>query len=132
MNRPVWLFSMDSEQFFAPPTTTASLQAYFQQYGVSAAATDIELVHFHEPADIARWLRQWHAQLRQRAEQALESGLQPVIGFSFYTWNAAEFLELAAQLKSDLPGLLSFAGGPHVQQAEDYLGVDPLDVIVLG
>ncbi|MCZ6829248.1 MAG: cobalamin-dependent protein, partial [Gammaproteobacteria bacterium] len=132
MNRPVWLFSMDSEQFFAPPTTTAALTAYFQKYGASAASTDIELVHFHDSAAITSWLTEWQVQQRPRAERALQLGLQPAIGFSFYTWNAAEFLELAAALKADLPGLLSFAGGPHVQQAEDYLGVDPLDAIVLG
>ena len=132
MNRPVWLFSMDSEQFFAPPTTTAALTAYFRKYGASASRTDIELVHFRDADELASWQELWRTQLRPRAEQALQSGLQPVVGFSFYTWNAAEFLDLAAALKADLPGLLSFAGGPHVQQAEDYLGVDPLDVIVLG
>ncbi|MCB1841576.1 MAG: radical SAM protein, partial [Halioglobus sp.] len=54
------------------------------------------------------------------------------IGFSFYTWNAAEFLTLAADLRATLPELLIVAGGPHVQQAEDYLGIDPIDVIFLG
>ena len=29
-------------------------------------------------------------------------------------------------------GLVIAAGGPHVQQAEDYLGIDPIDVIFLG
>jgi radical SAM superfamily enzyme YgiQ (UPF0313 family) len=123
---------MDSEQFFAPPTTNAALQAYFQHYGASAAETAIELVHFHDSAAIGRWLMEWKTGLRSRAEEALREGLQPVIGFSFYTWNAAEFLELATTLKTDLPALISIAGGPHVQQAEDYLGVDPLDFIVLG
>jgi hypothetical protein len=132
VNRPVWLFSMDSEQFFAPPTTTAALTAYFQKYGASADGTDVELVHFRDSKAIALWLDKWKTQLRSQAEQALQLGLQPVIGFSFYTWNAAEFLDLAATLKADLPGLTSIAGGPHVQQAEDYLGVDPLDAIVLG
>ena len=56
MQRPVWLLSMDSEQFNAPPTTTASLAAYFRSYGASAAATDIELVHFQRADDIAPWL----------------------------------------------------------------------------
>ncbi len=54
------------------------------------------------------------------------------MGFSFYTWNAAEFLALAGELKRLLPDLLIVAGGPHVQQAGDYLGVDPIDVIFLG
>jgi hypothetical protein len=31
-----------------------------------------------------------------------------------------------------LPQLMTVAGGPHVQQAEDYLGIDPIDVIFLG
>ena len=32
------------------------------------------------------------------ARAALERGRQPVVGFSCYTWNAAEFLEAARQL----------------------------------
>jgi hypothetical protein len=132
VKRPVWLFSMDSEQFVAPPTTTAALTSYFRRYGASANATDIELVHFHDTGAVQQWLETWQSRIRPQAAAALERGLQPVIGFSFYTWNAAEFLELAHALKTDLPGLLAFAGGPHVQQAEDYLGVDPLDIIVLG
>ena len=35
VQRPVWLLSMDSEQFNAPPTTTAGLAAYFRKYGAS-------------------------------------------------------------------------------------------------
>ena len=31
--RPVWLFSMDSDQFWAAPSTTGGLKAYYQQYG---------------------------------------------------------------------------------------------------
>jgi radical SAM superfamily enzyme YgiQ (UPF0313 family) len=123
---------MDSEQFYAPPTSTAALKAYFHQYGASAASTDIELVHFRDSSAIEPWLAEWQSRLHTRAREALQLGLQPLIGFSFYTWNAAEFLELAATLKNDLPDLISIAGGPHVQQAEDYLGIDPLDVIVLG
>ena len=132
MKRPVWLFSMDSEQFVAPPTTTAALTSYFREYGASSDTTDIELVHFHDRDEIKQWLESWRTRIRSRAVDALQQDLQPVIGFSFYTWNAAEFLELALALKTDLPELLAFAGGPHVQQAEDYLGVDPLDIIVLG
>jgi len=132
LQRPVWLLSMDSEAFHAPPTTTASLHAYFARYGHSAHDTHIELVHFQGPDDIAAWLQDWqHAQLPQ-AQAAIAQGLEPVIGFSFYTWNAAEFLALAAQLRVLLPEVLMIAGGPHVQQAEDYLGVDPIDVIFLG
>ncbi len=132
MQRPVWLLSMDSEQFNAPPTTTAALTAYFRKYGASAADTAIELVHFQCGRDIADWLEDWQATGLAGARQALEAGLSPVVGFSFYTWNAAEFLALASELRQLLPGLLIVAGGPHVQQAGDYLGVDPIDVIFMG
>ena len=132
MQRPVWLLSMDSEQFNAPPTTTAALTAYFNKYGASAADTAIELVHFQCGREISDWLEHWRQEQLPGAEQALQSGLVPVVGFSFYTWNAAEFLSLAGELKQLLPDLLIVAGGPHVQQAEDYLGVDPIDVIFLG
>ena len=132
MHRPVWLFSMDSDEFHAPPTTTAALTAYFRKYGASSDATDIELVHFQGAADIAPWLARWKQEALPVATRALEAGLQPLMGFSFYTWNAAEFLSLAAKLKRLLPQLLTLAGGPHVQQAEDYLGIDPIDVIFLG
>ncbi len=132
MHRPVWLFSMDSEEFHAPPTTTAALTAYFRKYGASSATTDIDLVHFQGPDDIAPWLASWREHELPLATRALEAGLQPLIGFSFYTWNAAQFLDLVGQLKALLPQLIAVAGGPHVQQAEDYLGIDPIDVIFLG
>ncbi|MCB1731402.1 MAG: cobalamin-dependent protein [Halieaceae bacterium] len=123
---------MDSEQFNAPPTTTASLTAYFRKYGRSADATDIRLVHFHCGDDIDAWLANWQDSELARARQAAAEGLAPVVGFSVYTWNAAEFLSLARQLKQRLPELLVIAGGPHVQQAGDYLGIDPIDVVFLG
>jgi len=132
VQRPVWLLSMDSEQFNAPPTTTAALAAYFRKYGASAATTSIELVHFQSGADINAWLECWQRTGLPLAASALAAGESPVVGFSFYTWNAAEFLALAAELKRLLPELLVVAGGPHVQQAGDYLGVDPIDVIFLG
>jgi len=123
---------MDSEEFHAPPTTTAALTAYFRKYGASSGTTDIELVHFQSADDIAPWLARWRQHELPTATRALEAGLQPLIGFSFYTWNAAEFLALAGKLKALLPQLITVAGGPHVQQAEDYLGIDPIDVIFLG
>lgn len=132
MKRPVWLFSMDSDQFNSPPTTTAALTSYFRRYGRSSDQTDIELVHFRSADEIEAWLTQWHLQTRDVAVRALTRDIQPIIGFSFYTWNAAEFLFLVAELKRDLPQLLAVTGGPHVQQAEDYLGIDPVDVVVLG
>ena len=132
MNRPVWLLSMDSEQFNAPPTTTAALTSYFKMYGSSWQQTKLNLQHFSCAEDIDRWLQQWQKNGLPVARAALDAGLEPIVGFSFYTWNAAEFLALSRQLKALLPQLLIIAGGPHVQQAEDYLGIDPLDVIFLG
>jgi hypothetical protein len=132
LRRPVWLLSMDSEEFQAPPTTTASLYAYFAKYGSTAAETDIELAHFQNEAAIDVWLSKWQREQLPIARQALNAGLQPVVGFSFYTWNAAEFLSLSRELKAMLPEIQMVAGGPHVQQAEDYLGVDPIDVIFMG
>lgn len=123
---------MDSEEFQAPPTTTASLSAYFRRYGASSAHTDIELVHFQGAADITSWLRCWRDEQLPRAQAAARAGLQPVVGFSFYTWNAAEFLALSRELRQLLPQLTLVAGGPHVQQAQDYLGEEPFDVIFLG
>ena len=132
LQRPVWLVSMDSEAFHAPPTTTASLYAYFKLHGSSANDTDVELVHFQQGEDISLWLERWRVDQLPLAQAAIEAGLAPIVGFSFYTWNAAEFLQLAAQLKQLLPELLVIAGGPHVQQAEDYLGVEAVDVVFLG
>ena len=132
MNRPVWLLSMDSEEFNAPPTTTASLTAYFHRHGARSTDTDIELVHFQSPTEIDAWLASWTREQLPLAVASLAHGLPPVLGFSFYTWNAAEFLDLATRLKALLPQLLIIAGGPHVQQAEDYLGVEAIDVVFLG
>ncbi len=89
-------------------------------------------MHFQSGDDITSWLAHWQQEGLPTATRALAAGLSPVVGFSFYTWNAAEFLALAAELKRLLPTLLVVAGGPHVQQAGDYLGVDPIDVIFLG
>lgn len=132
MHRPVWLFSMDSEEFHAPPTTTAALTAYYRKYGSNSARTDIELVHFQAQEEIDNWLSRWQEEGLPVARRALRAGLQPLLGFSFYTWNAAGFLDLVSKMKALLPELLIVAGGPHVQQAEDYLGIDPIDVIFLG
>ncbi|MDH5671501.1 MAG: radical SAM protein [Myxococcales bacterium] len=133
MKRPVWLLSLDSDQFLAPPTTTAGLKAYFQVHGRSADATDIELVHFRAAEDVGRWLTgAWDNEHRLRAEQARLRGLSPVVGLSMYTWNAAEFLAAAAHLRRSCPDLTLIAGGPHVQRAFDYVGVEPIDVVVLG
>ena len=132
MKRPVWLFSMDSEQFSAAPMTTGGLKAYYQRYGQRAADTDIELVHFLQRENIPAWRDHWRDTLLPRARAALQAGQVPVAGFSFYTWNAAEFLELVRFLRESLPELMIVAGGPHVQQAEDYIPCDPIDAVVLG
>jgi hypothetical protein len=123
---------MDTQNFVAPPTTTAALKAYYRAFGEKFDETDIELVHFRDADHIHCWLSEWQETHEARASEAIQRGLQPVIGFSFYTWNAAEFLDLVRVLKQSLPELLSVAGGPHIQQAEGYLGQDPIDVIVLG
>jgi len=133
MRRPVWLFSMDTEQFCAPPLTTGALKACFLARGRTAADTDVELVHFLEREQVAVWERTaWPDVVRPRALAALAAGVQPVFGLSCYTWNVAEFLALAERIAAEAPGALIVAGGPHVQRAEDFLGIDPLDVVVLG
>lgn len=131
--RPVWLFSMDSDQFCAPPLTTGGLTAYFRKHGQSSTVTDITLVHFQQPADITRWLDEvWASQAKAEAERAVAAGITPVAGFSCYTWNTDLFLEVMDRLAEDCPGLMIVAGGPQVQKPEDYLGRTPIDVIALG
>jgi len=133
MRRPVWLFSMDTEQFDAPPMTTGALVAHYVAKGVAAARTDIELVHFLSADDLQDWLdRQWTGPVQARAEAAIDAGLEPVFGFSCYTWNVAEFVDIARLVKTTFPRALVVAGGPHVQRAEDFLFEDGFDAIVLG
>ena len=133
MQRPVFLFSMDTEQFFGPPMTTGALKAYFLVHGGSAAETDVELVHFRDRADVTSWLAvDWPERIAPRVREALAAGVQPVFGLSCYTWNVAEFLTLARTVKRATPGALVVAGGPHVQRAEDFLIEDGIDVVVLG
>lgn len=132
MHRPVLLLSMDSDEFQAPPTTTAALSAYYQQYGQHSAQTDIELVHFQSGQDITAWHSAWNADAFSAWSEADGFSQRPVIGFSFYTWNAAEFLDLAATLKKALPHAIIIAGGPHVQQVADYLGTEAIDVVFRG
>jgi B12 binding domain/Radical SAM superfamily len=133
MRRPVWLLSMDSEQFHAPPMTTGALAAHFQAYGRTAERTDVALVHFRDPTDVERWrVHAWEPAEGPRARAALADGLSPVIGLSCYTWNVAELLALARHVKAALPGVLVVAGGPHVQRAEDFLFDEAVDLVVLG
>lgn len=133
MQRPVWLLSLDSDTFPAAPMTTGGLKAYYQELGKHPDAVDIQLVHFvNHPEKIPQWLTQWQRDELPRAEAAIAAGLQPVMGFSVYTWNAAEFLDLMRQVKALCPQLLIVAGGPHVQKARDYLFSEAVDIIVLG
>ena len=133
MQRPIWLLSLDSDTFPAAPMTTGGLKAYYQELGKNTAQTDIELVHFvNRPERMAQWLKQWQEEELPRARLAVAQEIQPVIGFSVYTWNAAEFLDLMRQIKNLCPEILIVAGGPHVQKASDYLFSESIDVIVLG
>jgi hypothetical protein len=133
MQRPVYLFSMDTEQFFGPPMTTGALKAYFLAHGQTVAGSDVQLVHFRDRADVTTWLAvDWPERIRPRILAALAAGLEPVFGLSCYTWNVAEFLTLARTVKREVPGALVVAGGPHVQRAEDFLFEDGIDVVVLG
>lgn len=133
MKRPVWLFSMDSERFSAAPMTTGGLKACFQKYGQTAGDTDVELVHFLVRENIDPWFEeQWLLHCLPQARAAVAQGLQPVAGFSIYTWNAAEFIDLIKRMRQSCPELWIIVGGPHVQQVEDYLLVDPIDAIVVG
>jgi hypothetical protein len=132
IQRPVWLFSMDSDHFHAAPTTTGALKAYYLHYGSEAAHTDINLLHFKDDVEIQAWVEQQLLTLVEQCKTALAAGVIPVLGFSFYTWNAAEFLDLIHNLKTLCPGALVIAGGPHVQQPEDYLQQDHIDLVFMG
>jgi hypothetical protein len=133
MMRPVWLLSLDTDQFCAPPLTTGALKAHFVARGRTAATTDVELVHFPHAEDVHAWLDgAWRREGAGRARAAVAAGLEPVVGLSCYTWNVAEFLVAARRVKADAPGTLVVAGGPHVQRAEDFLTDEAIDVIALG
>jgi hypothetical protein len=113
--------------------TTGALKAFYLRYGATPDRTDVSLVHFLRAEDIDTWLRDvWDAREAPRAREAVAQGLEPVVGFSFYTWNAAEFLDVIRHLRATCPGILVVAGGPHVQRAEDYLHDDGIDAVALG
>jgi radical SAM superfamily enzyme YgiQ (UPF0313 family) len=133
MQRPVWLFSMDSEQFAAVPMTTGGLTAYFRKFGRTAKKTAIEPIHFFRFEDIGEWFeKKWETDLVREAKRALSNGLQPVMGFSFYSWNTAEFLSIIPRIRSTCPEILMVGGGPHVQLADEFLLDGSMDVIVVG
>jgi hypothetical protein len=124
---------MDTETFCGVPMTTGALKAHYLACGRHAAQTDIELTHLLEPAHLGGWIA---ADLPHRVIPAMRTaaaaGLTPVLGLSCYTWNIAEFLEIARAVKTAVPEVLVVAGGPHVQRAEDFLGSEAIDVVVLG
>ena len=122
MKKSVYLFSMDSDQFYAAPTTTATLQAYYQQYGQHSDNTEFELIHFNVDDDVEDWIN----------SSLNDTPTQTLFGLSFYTWNTAAFLELSRAIKNHCPDALIVAGGPHVQQAEDFLFDEAIDIVVLG
>jgi len=133
VQRPVWLFSLDTEQFSAVPMTTGRLKAYFQRFGRTADRCDLELVHFTMSDQIDVFLRErWDTELGPRARAAVDAGLAPVAAFSIYTWNAADFLRAIAHVRASCPGIQVVVGGPHVQRAQDFLYQDGIDVVVLG
>jgi len=112
--------------------TTGALKSYFARYGRSAAETDIELIHFKQAHEVGEFLvKGWDALHVHRARQAVLRGLSPVVGFSVYTWNAAEFLDAIQHVKRSCPGITVIVGGPHVQRAEDFLHGDGIDVVAL-
>jgi hypothetical protein len=124
---------MDTEQFGAPPLTTGALKAHFLCAGRSAVDSRVELVHFLREPDVDRWRHlDWPERILPQARARLAAGMQPVFGFSCYTWNVAQFIDIARTVKQALPGALVVGGGPHVQRAEDFLYDDGFDVIVLG
>ncbi len=113
--------------------TTGGLAAYFAKNGQTRERTEIELVHFLGADRIEPWFSdRWRPLLAGRARSAAANRAGPVLGFSFYTWNAGDFLSLIGRLKADCPGALVVAGGPHVQHAEQFLFQAGIDVVVLG
>ncbi|NOK18524.1 B12-binding domain-containing radical SAM protein [Corallococcus carmarthensis] len=131
--RPVWLLSLDVEQFTFLPLVTGGLKAWFASYGRTAAETDLSMVHFRYHTDAQRWLAsQWQATELQRARDAVARGQRPVAAFSCYTWNVPTFLTMIRAMKADCPELLVIAGGPHVQEAEAYLIQREMEVVVIG
>ncbi len=113
--------------------TTGALKAHHVARGESSARTEVELVHFLRLENFEDWLESsWPGPVSARAEAAVDAGLQPVFGFSCYTWNVAEFVDIARRVKRTFPSALVVAGGPHVQRAEDFLYEDGFDVIALG
>ena len=71
MKRPVWLLSMDTEQFCAPPLTTGALLSYFRAHGATSESTDVTLVHFLAGEEIDSWVEHgWREQIAEAAREA--------------------------------------------------------------
>ena len=133
VKRPVWLFSLDTDDFPAAPMTTGGLAAYFRGNGQTAENTDLRLVHFLSSEEArAHFQHAWPESDLPHARRALDESLQPVVGFSMYTWNAAEFLDAMHIVRASCPGVLIVAGGPHVQRPDVMLRDADMDVVVLG
>jgi hypothetical protein len=113
--------------------TTGALKAHYLSYGRRVSETEITLTHLLEPSHLGGWVAD---DLPHRVipamRKAVAAGSTPVLGLSCYTWNIAEFLEIARTVKTAVPQVLVVAGGPHVQRAEDFLGSEAIDVVVLG
>ena len=127
--RAVWLFSLDSEGFHAAPTTTGALMAWYRHHGARGAQTAFRQVHFRDAAQVSAWA---DAELQALSCMDSDPEFPPIAGLSVYTWNAAEFAWLAREIRSRCPGVVVVAGGPHVQQAADWLGTEGIDVVALG
>jgi tRNA A37 methylthiotransferase MiaB len=132
VKRPVWLFSLDTEQFAAVPMTTGRLKAYFAKFGRTAADTSVELIHFTMSEQIDPFLHgRWDGELAACANAAVDAGLSPVAAFSIYTWNASDFLRAIAHVRASCPSITIVVGGPHVQRPQDFLFEDGIDVVAL-
>lgn len=133
VRRPIWLLSMDTETFCGVPMTTGALKAHYHAYGRRTAETEIALTHLLEPSHLEGWMADdLPGVVIPAMAEAVAAGLTPVLGLSCYTWNIAAFLEIARTVKAAVPRTLVVAGGPHVQRAEDFLGSEAIDVVVLG
>ncbi|MFM7274368.1 MAG: B12-binding domain-containing radical SAM protein, partial [Gammaproteobacteria bacterium] len=128
----VWLFSLDSEGFHAAPTTTGSLIAWYLRHGARASGTAFRQVHYRERCEVASTATSLLADFARVAAECADSEFPPIAGLSVYTWNAAEFAWLAREIRRHCPGVVVVAGGPHVQQAADWLDAEGIGLVVLG
>ena len=130
--RAVWLFSLDSEGFHAAPTTTGSLIAWYLRHGARSEATAFRQVHYRERAEVEASAPARLAEFARAAAACEDPEFPPLAGLSVYTWNAAEFAWLAREIRRHCPGAVVVAGGPHVQQAADWLDREGIGLVVLG